>query len=94
MVEKAYGLEIPQSLEEACDPTRTALLVYDMQVGIIGQLKTEQKSLPESGQSWMRPGRRDCECFSRATCHCPKRPREFFNCGWQWRGKESRQWRK
>jgi biuret amidohydrolase len=39
MVEKAYGLEIPQSLEEACDPTRTALRVYDMQVGIIGQLK-------------------------------------------------------
>lgn len=38
-MEKAYGLEIPQSLEEACDPTRTALLVYDMQVGIISQLK-------------------------------------------------------
>jgi len=38
-VEKAYGLEIPQSLEEACDPIRTALLVYDMQVGIIRQLK-------------------------------------------------------
>jgi biuret amidohydrolase len=39
MVEKAYGLDIPQSLEEACDRARTALLVYDMQVGIIGQLK-------------------------------------------------------
>jgi hypothetical protein len=39
VVEKAYGIEIPQSLEEACDPTHTALLVYDMQVGIIGQLK-------------------------------------------------------
>ncbi|WP_332776790.1 cysteine hydrolase family protein [Polaromonas sp.] len=38
-MEKAYGLEIPQSLEEACDSTRTALLVYDMQVGIIRQLK-------------------------------------------------------
>ncbi|MFC3108975.1 cysteine hydrolase family protein [Undibacterium arcticum] len=38
-MEQAYGLEIPQSLEEACDPIRTALLVYDMQVGIIGQLK-------------------------------------------------------
>jgi nicotinamidase-related amidase len=38
-LEKAYGLQIPQSLEEVCDPTRTALLVYDMQVGIIGQLK-------------------------------------------------------
>jgi biuret amidohydrolase len=38
-VEKAYGLEIPQCLEEACNPIRTALLVYDMQVGIIRQLK-------------------------------------------------------
>jgi biuret amidohydrolase len=38
-VEKAYGLEIPQSLEEACDPLHTAILVYDMQVGIIQQLK-------------------------------------------------------
>lgn len=38
-MEKAYGLEIPQSIEEACDPIRTALLVYDMQVGIIRQLK-------------------------------------------------------
>ena len=38
-MEKAYGLEIPQNLEEACDPARTALLVYDMQVGIIRQLK-------------------------------------------------------
>jgi len=38
-VEKAYGLEIPQTLEEVCDPRRTALLVYDMQVGIIRQLK-------------------------------------------------------
>jgi hypothetical protein len=25
-VEKAYGLEIPQCLEEACNPIRTALL--------------------------------------------------------------------
>jgi len=38
-METAYGLEIPQTLEETCNPVRTALLVYDMQVGIIGQLK-------------------------------------------------------
>jgi nicotinamidase-related amidase len=38
-VERAYGLEIPQSLEEVCDPTHTALLVYDMQAGIIRQLR-------------------------------------------------------
>jgi biuret amidohydrolase len=39
VVEKAYGLEIPASLEEACHPQRTALVVYDMQVGILRQLR-------------------------------------------------------
>jgi nicotinamidase-related amidase len=37
-VQRAYGLEIPQTLEEACDPRRLALVVYDMQVGILRQL--------------------------------------------------------
>jgi biuret amidohydrolase len=35
----AYGLDIPRTLEEICDPKRMALLVYDMQVGILRQLK-------------------------------------------------------
>jgi biuret amidohydrolase len=38
-VEHAYGLEIPQNLAETCTPQRTALVVYDMQVGIMRQLK-------------------------------------------------------
>ena len=38
-MDKAYGLKIPQSLEEACDPARLALIVYDMQVGILRQLR-------------------------------------------------------
>jgi biuret amidohydrolase len=37
-VERAFGLDIPRTLEEACDPRRMALLVYDMQVGIVSQL--------------------------------------------------------
>jgi nicotinamidase-related amidase len=37
-VEDAFGLEIPETLEEACDPTRAALLVYDMQVGVLRQV--------------------------------------------------------
>jgi len=36
---RANRVEIPQTLEEACDPSRTALIVYDMQVGILRQLK-------------------------------------------------------
>ncbi|MET9487714.1 cysteine hydrolase [Nocardia sp. NPDC006630] len=34
----AYGLTIPQTVEDACDPARMALLIYDMQVGIVRQL--------------------------------------------------------
>jgi biuret amidohydrolase len=37
-MEKVFGLEIPESLEDACELNRTALLVYDMQVGIFSQL--------------------------------------------------------
>ena len=38
-MERVYGLEIPDSLAEACRPNRTALIVYDMQVGILSQMK-------------------------------------------------------
>jgi biuret amidohydrolase len=37
-MEREYGLEIPQSLEEVCDPRRLALVVYDMQVGVLNQV--------------------------------------------------------
>jgi nicotinamidase-related amidase len=37
-MESAYGLSIPRSVEEACDPQRLALLVYDMQVGVVKQI--------------------------------------------------------
>jgi nicotinamidase-related amidase len=33
------GLSIPTALDELCDPRRTALLVYDMQVGICSQIE-------------------------------------------------------
>jgi nicotinamidase-related amidase len=37
-MERAYGLEIPRTLEEICRPDRLALIVYDMQAGIVVQL--------------------------------------------------------
>jgi len=33
-MKQAFGLDIPRTLEDVCDPRRLALLVYDMQVGI------------------------------------------------------------
>jgi biuret amidohydrolase len=32
------GLQIPDTLADVCDPARLALLVYDMQVGVVNQI--------------------------------------------------------
>lgn len=37
-MQRGFGLEIPQTLEEVCNPQRMALLVYDMQVGVVRQI--------------------------------------------------------
>ncbi|MDQ3926300.1 MAG: cysteine hydrolase [Actinomycetota bacterium] len=37
-MESTFGLNVPRTLEEVCHPRRMALLVYDMQVGIVSQL--------------------------------------------------------
>src|SRR5436309_717514 len=37
-MQHAYGLDVPLTLEDACDPGRMALIVYDMQVGVVGQI--------------------------------------------------------
>jgi biuret amidohydrolase len=31
-------LRIPERLKEVCDPERLALIVYDMQVGVVAQI--------------------------------------------------------
>ena len=38
-MQRAFGLNIPQTLDDVCDPTRLALVVYDMQVGIVKQIE-------------------------------------------------------
>jgi nicotinamidase-related amidase len=42
-MERAFGLNIPQTLDDVCDPTRIALIVYDMQVGIVKQIENGQQ---------------------------------------------------
>jgi nicotinamidase-related amidase len=44
-MERAYGLEVPRTLEDVCDPRRLALLVYDMQVGIVEQVPNPQATI-------------------------------------------------
>jgi nicotinamidase-related amidase len=42
-MEQAFGLTIPRTLEEVCEPSRMALLIYDMQVGILSQIKNSEQ---------------------------------------------------
>ena len=37
-METAFGLTIPRTLEDVCNPAEMALLVHDMQVGIVSQI--------------------------------------------------------
>ncbi len=41
-MEQIFGLNIPQTLQETCHSQRVALLVYDMQTGILNQLPQER----------------------------------------------------
>jgi len=38
-MERAFDLEIPRTLEEVCDPRRLALIIYDMQIGVLRQIR-------------------------------------------------------
>jgi nicotinamidase-related amidase len=42
-MEHLHGLPVPRTLEEACDPRRLALVVYDMQAGILGQIGDRER---------------------------------------------------
>jgi len=37
-MQRAFGLNIRQTLEDLCDPSSLALIVYDMQIGIVRQI--------------------------------------------------------
>lgn len=49
-MKKACGLTIPCELEDICNPAEMALLVYDMQVGIVRQLPHGPEMVARAGE--------------------------------------------
>jgi nicotinamidase-related amidase len=43
IMQQAFGLKIPQTFEDVCHPASMALVVYDMQVGIVKQVTNGAK---------------------------------------------------
>ena len=68
-MQRAFGLSIPQTLEDICDPTRLALVVYDMQVGIVKQIENGQRITDNVVQVLAAARKAGIRVFSRATCH-------------------------
>ena len=42
-MDQRNGLDVPSSLADACRPERLALLIYDMQIGILEQISDREK---------------------------------------------------
>jgi nicotinamidase-related amidase len=49
-VDQLGGLDIPRTIEEICRPEKTALLVYDMQVGILEQISDRERVVAKIGE--------------------------------------------
>ena len=50
-MDQRNGLEVPETLEEICRPDRLALLIYDMQVGILGQIADADAVVAKVGEA-------------------------------------------
>lgn len=46
----SFGVDIPETLAELCTPSRTALLIYDMQVGVVSQVREGQQIVERVGR--------------------------------------------
>jgi len=71
-MKSAFGLNIPQTLEEVCEPKRTALLVYDMQVGILGQIKYPERIIRQVLRVLTAARKQAYACSFRAIFSLPK----------------------
>ena len=67
----AFGLDIPESLADACDPRRTALIVYDMQEGVLGQIGQREEIIARVTDLLAAARGAGLRVFSCGTCQCP-----------------------
>jgi nicotinamidase-related amidase len=49
-MKQAFGISVPETLEDICTPASCALLVYDMQVGIVPQISEGREILSRCKQ--------------------------------------------
>ena len=85
-MQRAFELDIPQTLEDICDPTRLALVVYDMQIGIVKQIENGQQITDKCFRFSKPLARREFGSFSRAICHSRRNSWACLSSVWRWLG--------
>ena len=74
------GLSIPQSLEEIISPQNTALIVYDMQVGITKQIANGKEIVERTGQVLAAARAAGIRTFFTRHMSLPKELMGAFQC--------------
>ena len=81
------GIEIPSSLDEIIRPQNTALIVYDMQVGIVGQIKGGREIAVQTRRVLDAARSAGVRTFFTRHMSLPKELMGVFQCrtamGWQ-----------
>lgn len=65
-----FGLDIPRTLDEACDPRHLALIVYDMQVGVLRQIPNGAEITARVVEVLRVAREGACACASCAISRC------------------------
>jgi biuret amidohydrolase len=82
----AYGLSIPQTLEDVCDPQRIALLIYDMQVGILSQIANPDELTRHVLKVLTAARNARLRVFFSRHLSLPKELMACFSIAWPWPG--------
>lgn len=75
-----YGMSIPRSLEEMVSPRETALIVYDMQVGIARQVRNAQEITERVAKVLAAARRAGVRTFFTRHMSLPKALMGAFQC--------------
>jgi biuret amidohydrolase len=85
-MQRAFELDIPQTLEDICDPTRLALVVYDMQTGIVKQIENGQQITEKVLQVLDAARAAGIRILFTRHMSLPKELMGYLSSAWRWLG--------
>jgi len=72
-MKQVFGIDVPQTLEDVCDRSKLALLVYDMQVGICSQIREGARILERCNVALAAARRAGMRVVFTRHLSCPKK---------------------